>query len=131
MPPKSEDGWTTDYSFRTAVSDPQVSGNPSLGARNFRRWAGTTRQLLSDGLPVVVERRQAQQAVREGAEESWEGFGIISNTGAGFGKELLVERDSRFIYDDQGRVDVLRSPYFDPYPEWDLTIDDYLHRIRH
>ncbi|KAL0921825.1 hypothetical protein M5K25_008937 [Dendrobium thyrsiflorum] len=41
------------------------------------------------------------------------------------------ERDSGFVYDDQGRVDVLRSPYFDPYPEWDLTIDGYLHRIRH
>ncbi|KAL0919018.1 hypothetical protein M5K25_011084 [Dendrobium thyrsiflorum] len=41
------------------------------------------------------------------------------------------EYDSGFVYDDQGRVDVLRAPYFDPYLEWDLTIDGYLHRIRH
>ncbi|KAL0905024.1 hypothetical protein M5K25_027195 [Dendrobium thyrsiflorum] len=39
--------------------------------------------------------------------------------------------DHGFAYDEQGRIVVLRSPYFDPYPEWDLTIGGYLNRIRH
>ncbi|KAL0915684.1 hypothetical protein M5K25_016121 [Dendrobium thyrsiflorum] len=36
-----------------------------------------------------------------------------------------------FVYDVNGRIDVLRSPYFDPYPGGDLTVGGYLNRIRY
>ncbi|KAL0924958.1 hypothetical protein M5K25_005819 [Dendrobium thyrsiflorum] len=41
------------------------------------------------------------------------------------------EDDHGFVYDVHGRIDVSRSPYFDPYPGWDLTVDGYLNRIRY
>ncbi|KAL0917680.1 hypothetical protein M5K25_012760 [Dendrobium thyrsiflorum] len=37
--------------------------------------------------------------------------------------------DHGFLYDDQGLVDILRSPFFDPNPEVDDTVDDYIDHI--
>ncbi|KAL0925847.1 hypothetical protein M5K25_004218 [Dendrobium thyrsiflorum] len=39
------------------------------------------------------------------------------------------EVDHGFLYDDQGLVDILRSPFFDPNPEVDDTVDDYIECI--
>ncbi|KAL0912967.1 hypothetical protein M5K25_016391 [Dendrobium thyrsiflorum] len=37
--------------------------------------------------------------------------------------------DHGFLYDEQGLVDILQSPFFDPNPEVDDTIDDYIEHI--
>ncbi|KAL0916126.1 hypothetical protein M5K25_013610 [Dendrobium thyrsiflorum] len=39
------------------------------------------------------------------------------------------EVDHGFVDDANGRTNILRSPFFDPYPGWDLTVDDYINRI--
>ncbi|KAL0908505.1 hypothetical protein M5K25_023001 [Dendrobium thyrsiflorum] len=39
------------------------------------------------------------------------------------------ERDHGFVFDDQGRVDVLKSPFFDINLEVDATVEDYVDRI--
>ncbi|KAL0923166.1 hypothetical protein M5K25_007211 [Dendrobium thyrsiflorum] len=41
------------------------------------------------------------------------------------------EVDHGFLYDVHERIDVLRSPYFDPYPGWNLTVGGYLNWIRY
>ncbi|KAL0910116.1 hypothetical protein M5K25_021056 [Dendrobium thyrsiflorum] len=37
--------------------------------------------------------------------------------------------DYGFLYDDQGLVDILRSPFFDLNPVVDDTVDDYIDHI--
>ncbi|KAL0919295.1 hypothetical protein M5K25_011381 [Dendrobium thyrsiflorum] len=37
--------------------------------------------------------------------------------------------DHGFVYDDQGRTDILGSPFFDVHFGTDETVDDYLDRI--
>ncbi|KAL0918163.1 hypothetical protein M5K25_010156 [Dendrobium thyrsiflorum] len=37
--------------------------------------------------------------------------------------------DHGFLYDDQDLVDILQSPFFDPNPEVDDTVDEYIDRI--
>ncbi|KAL0904517.1 hypothetical protein M5K25_026641 [Dendrobium thyrsiflorum] len=39
------------------------------------------------------------------------------------------EVDHGFVDDANERTDILRSPFFDPYPGWDLTVDGYINRI--
>ncbi|KAL0916413.1 hypothetical protein M5K25_013921 [Dendrobium thyrsiflorum] len=39
------------------------------------------------------------------------------------------EVDNGFMYDSQGRVDILLSPFFDPNGEIEDTVDDYVDRI--
>ncbi|KAL0910272.1 hypothetical protein M5K25_021236 [Dendrobium thyrsiflorum] len=39
------------------------------------------------------------------------------------------EHDHGFVYDIQGRVDLLQSPFFDLNLEVDDTVDNYVHRI--
>ncbi|KAL0926504.1 hypothetical protein M5K25_002742 [Dendrobium thyrsiflorum] len=37
--------------------------------------------------------------------------------------------DHGFLYDEQGLLDILRSLFFDPNPEVDDTVDNYIDRI--
>ncbi|KAL0924829.1 hypothetical protein M5K25_005687 [Dendrobium thyrsiflorum] len=39
------------------------------------------------------------------------------------------ELDSNFVYNEQGFVDILRSPFFDPNPEVDNSVEEYVERI--
>ncbi|KAL0915671.1 hypothetical protein M5K25_016106 [Dendrobium thyrsiflorum] len=39
------------------------------------------------------------------------------------------ERDNGFVYNSQGQVDIIRSPFFDLNLEIDDTIDNYVDRI--
>ncbi|KAL0909103.1 hypothetical protein M5K25_023632 [Dendrobium thyrsiflorum] len=40
--------------------------------------------------------------------------------------------DHGFIYDDEGRVDIIRSPFFDvQFSEEDVTVEDYIDRIQY
>ncbi|KAL0914168.1 hypothetical protein M5K25_017678 [Dendrobium thyrsiflorum] len=39
------------------------------------------------------------------------------------------DADHEFLYNEQGLVDILQSPFFDPNPEVDDTVDDYIERI--
>ncbi|KAL0906882.1 hypothetical protein M5K25_025412 [Dendrobium thyrsiflorum] len=39
------------------------------------------------------------------------------------------EQDHGFVYDDQGQVDILNSPFFDINPEVDPTVEEYVDRI--
>ncbi|KAL0923380.1 hypothetical protein M5K25_007434 [Dendrobium thyrsiflorum] len=40
-----------------------------------------------------------------------------------------LELDSGFVYDEEGRTDVLNSPFFDVFFRSDETVDDYLDQI--
>ncbi|KAL0911303.1 hypothetical protein M5K25_019435 [Dendrobium thyrsiflorum] len=41
-----------------------------------------------------------------------------------------LDVDHGFVFDEQGRTDILRSPFFDVYfSQDDVTADDYLDRI--
>ncbi|KAL0904515.1 hypothetical protein M5K25_026639 [Dendrobium thyrsiflorum] len=42
-----------------------------------------------------------------------------------------AEVDHGFVDDINERTDILRSPFFDPYPGWDLTVDGYINQISH
>ncbi|KAL0916591.1 hypothetical protein M5K25_014118 [Dendrobium thyrsiflorum] len=39
------------------------------------------------------------------------------------------EQDHRFVYNEQGHVDILNSPFFDVNPEVDQTVKEYIERI--
>ncbi|KAL0903117.1 hypothetical protein M5K25_027471 [Dendrobium thyrsiflorum] len=39
------------------------------------------------------------------------------------------EQDHRFVYNDQGQIDIIKSPFFDVNPEVDQTVEDYVDRI--
>ncbi|KAL0904810.1 hypothetical protein M5K25_026964 [Dendrobium thyrsiflorum] len=39
------------------------------------------------------------------------------------------EVDAGFVFDEQGRTDILGSPFFDIYFRFDETIDDYVDHI--
>ncbi|KAL0925689.1 hypothetical protein M5K25_004054 [Dendrobium thyrsiflorum] len=39
------------------------------------------------------------------------------------------ERDFGLVYDDQGVIQILKSPFFDVNPEVDHTINGYIDRI--
>ncbi|KAH0456238.1 hypothetical protein IEQ34_014145 [Dendrobium chrysotoxum] len=54
----------------------------------------------------------------------WFGLGIFHS-----GIEADPELDSSFVYDEQGSVDILPSPFFDVNPEIDHSAKEYLERI--
>ncbi|KAL0922507.1 hypothetical protein M5K25_006497 [Dendrobium thyrsiflorum] len=39
------------------------------------------------------------------------------------------EHDFGIVYDDQGLIQILQSPFFDVDPEVDHTVNDYIERI--
>ncbi|KAL0916293.1 hypothetical protein M5K25_013791 [Dendrobium thyrsiflorum] len=56
----------------------------------------------------------------------------VARVGACQELELILDLDHGFIYDDEGRVDVIRSPFFDvQFSEEDVTVEDYIDRIQY
>ncbi|KAL0914198.1 hypothetical protein M5K25_017710 [Dendrobium thyrsiflorum] len=99
----------------------------SKGATKSIQLCGTLPLTVPDDV-MDIRTTQTRHGVHRRLLEEQQGQQRETSTNIKL-HEWRTERDFDIVYDDQGFIQILQSPFFDVDPEVDHTIDEYIARI--